>query len=117
MLKSRMLEVYLLYTSSTVGFEVLTAAVMNLAIFWDIVLCSPYVNRRFRGMYHPHLPPFSTLKIEVMEVKCQFTYGLHGAISQKMGTFIANQLYEADHYSRGLQLCIHSRTFQHFMEP
>jgi hypothetical protein len=30
-----------------VGFEVLTAVVMNVAIFWDIVPCSPYVKRRF----------------------------------------------------------------------
>jgi hypothetical protein len=35
-----------------VGFEVLTAVVMNVALFWDIAPCSPYVNRRFGGIYH-----------------------------------------------------------------
>jgi hypothetical protein len=27
----------------------------NVATFWDIPPCSPYVNRRFRGTYHLHL--------------------------------------------------------------
>jgi hypothetical protein len=27
-----------------VGFEVFAAVVMNVAIFWDIVPCSPYVK-------------------------------------------------------------------------
>jgi hypothetical protein len=31
-----------------VGFEVLTAVVMNSSVFWDIMPCSPLkVNRRF----------------------------------------------------------------------
>jgi hypothetical protein len=34
---------------SDVGFEVLTAVVMNVPVFWDIVLCSPYVNHRSEG--------------------------------------------------------------------
>jgi hypothetical protein len=28
---------------------------MKTAIFWDIALCSPYMNRRFEGTYHLHL--------------------------------------------------------------
>jgi hypothetical protein len=32
------------------GFEVLTALVMNIAIIWNIASCSPYVNRRFGGI-------------------------------------------------------------------
>jgi hypothetical protein len=28
---------------------------MNVAIFWDIALCSPYANRRFGGKYRLHL--------------------------------------------------------------
>jgi hypothetical protein len=36
------------------GFEVLTAVVMKVDISWDIVPCSPYVNRRFKGRYHLH---------------------------------------------------------------
>jgi hypothetical protein len=35
-----------------VGFEVLTAVVMNVAIFWHITPCSPYVNQSFGGTYH-----------------------------------------------------------------
>jgi hypothetical protein len=38
-----------------VRFELLTAVVMDAVIFWDIALCSPYVNRRFGGTYHLHL--------------------------------------------------------------
>jgi hypothetical protein len=38
-----------------IGFEVLTAAVVNVAIFWNIAACSPYVNRRFGRNYHLHL--------------------------------------------------------------
>jgi hypothetical protein len=32
---------------SYLGFEVLAAVVMNVATFWDIVACSPHVNRYF----------------------------------------------------------------------
>jgi hypothetical protein len=39
-----------------VGFEVLTAVVMNSAISWDITPCSQLsVNRRFGGTYGLHL--------------------------------------------------------------
>jgi hypothetical protein len=39
-----------------VGFEVLTAVVMNSSIFWDITPCSPLkVNRRFGGTCRLHL--------------------------------------------------------------
>jgi hypothetical protein len=34
------------------GYEVLTAVVMNIVIFWNIAPCSPYVNRCFGGTYH-----------------------------------------------------------------
>jgi hypothetical protein len=34
-----------------VGYDVLTAVVMNVGIFWDIAPCSPYVNGYFRGRY------------------------------------------------------------------
>jgi hypothetical protein len=37
-----------------VGFEVLAAVVMKLAIFWGIAQCILYINQRFRGMYHFH---------------------------------------------------------------
>jgi hypothetical protein len=34
---------------------VLTAVDMNIAVFWDIVLCSTYVNRRSGGTYYLHI--------------------------------------------------------------
>jgi hypothetical protein len=37
------------------GFQVLTAVVMNVAIFWNILPCSPYMTLCFRGLYHVHL--------------------------------------------------------------
>jgi hypothetical protein len=40
---------------NSVGFEVLTAVVMNVTIYCDITPCSPYVNRHFGGTHHLHL--------------------------------------------------------------
>jgi hypothetical protein len=40
---------------SDLRIEVLTVVVTNVAIFWDIVLLSPYVNRRFEEINHLHL--------------------------------------------------------------
>jgi hypothetical protein len=37
-----------------VGFEVVTAVVINVAI-WDTSQCSPYVNQCFGGTYHLHI--------------------------------------------------------------
>jgi hypothetical protein len=37
------------------GFEDLTAVVMNIVIFWDVTQCSPHVKLRFGGKYHLHL--------------------------------------------------------------
>jgi hypothetical protein len=37
----------------SVGFEVLTAVDMNVAKIYVVAPCSPYVNRRFGGTYHP----------------------------------------------------------------
>jgi hypothetical protein len=42
-------------TPHYVGYEVLTAVIMKIAIFCDIELCSPYMNRRFGGTYQLHL--------------------------------------------------------------
>jgi hypothetical protein len=35
-----------------VKFEVLTVVVMKVAIFWDTMPCSPYMNRHFKGTHH-----------------------------------------------------------------
>jgi hypothetical protein len=41
-----------LQLTNFVGFEVLTAVVMNNTVFWDVTPCSPLkVNRRFGGTY------------------------------------------------------------------
>jgi hypothetical protein len=37
------------------GFDVFTAVVTNVAIFWDIAPCSSYMNRCFGGTYHLYL--------------------------------------------------------------
>jgi hypothetical protein len=79
----------------------------NVAIFWDIAPCSPYVNRRFGGTYHHHLQRLKPVVPShllhggfvlgcfrpwrwrwYVPPKCRFTYGLHGSISQKMVSFI-----------------------------
>jgi hypothetical protein len=65
---------------------------MKVDIFWDTVPCSPYVIRRFGGTYHLHFQGLKSAeqKTSVQKVtpKRRFTYGLHGAISQKMETLI-----------------------------
>jgi hypothetical protein len=37
-----------------IGFEVFTAVVMKVNIFWDVAPCSPHMNQRFGGTYHLH---------------------------------------------------------------
>jgi hypothetical protein len=39
-------------TNKLIGFEVITAEILKVTIFWDIALCSQYMNRRFGGTYH-----------------------------------------------------------------
>jgi hypothetical protein len=36
-----------------VGFEVLTAVIINVAILWDIAPYSPYLSRRFGNVSFP----------------------------------------------------------------
>jgi hypothetical protein len=38
---------------------------MNVAILWDIALCSPNVNRRFGGVYHLHIHGRKSAKREI----------------------------------------------------
>jgi hypothetical protein len=109
------------------GFEVLTAVVMKITIFWDtrITPCSPLsVNRRFGRAYLLHLQGrknkfskkptwkhvaswflavliFSTLKIEAIcssETSVQST-DYKGVISQNIVLFIINicLLYSCQH--------------------
>jgi hypothetical protein len=44
---TRSSEPFTIYYVTYLRFEVFTAVVINVAIFWDISPCSPYVNRRF----------------------------------------------------------------------
>jgi hypothetical protein len=50
------------------GFEILTAVVMNVAMFCDIAPCCSYVNRRFGGIYHLHLQGRKSTKKETIMV-------------------------------------------------
>jgi hypothetical protein len=49
---------------------------MNVAIFWDIAPCSPYLNRRFGGKYHPHLQGRTAAdqEISVSHTDCRVLY-------------------------------------------
>jgi hypothetical protein len=82
---------------------------MNVAIFWDIALCSPYVNRRFGGRYHPISPATccSLLFRLIFEPRDgNYTFlrnvgshiGLHGAISKNMATFITTAVRTSNFY-------------------
>jgi hypothetical protein len=78
---------YSWFSRAVVGFEVLIVVVMNVAIFWDTVLCSLCVNPRFQGTYHLLLKAWPRGWRWHAPPKCWFTCGLHGAISQMMATF------------------------------
>jgi hypothetical protein len=93
--------IYVIVMYSFVGFEVLTAVVIKIAILWSIAPCNPYMNRRFRGTYHLHLQSRKFAKQQTSESrwldwrwkwyvppKRRFIYGLQGAISQKMAIFM-----------------------------
>jgi hypothetical protein len=47
-----------------VGVEVLTAVLINPAIFWDVVLCSLYVHRWFGATHHLHLQGWKSAEQE-----------------------------------------------------
>jgi hypothetical protein len=75
------------FVFSWVGFEVLTMVVVNVAILCDIAPHSLYVNQCFSGTYHLLQGLKSDWKWRwYIPLKCQFTYRVHGAISQKMAT-------------------------------
>jgi hypothetical protein len=69
---------------------------LNVAIFWDRAPCSPHVNRRFEGTNHLHVQGLNSMK---QEIKCaagacgppnhRFAYGVHGALSHKIATFVS----------------------------
>jgi hypothetical protein len=48
-------QVFCSDTIIRVGFEVLTAVVMDVSVFWDTASYSLYVKRRFEGTYQLHL--------------------------------------------------------------
>jgi hypothetical protein len=65
------------------GFEVLKAVVKNVAIFWDVALYSPNVNRRFGGTYRLH---HQGKKSAEQETSVQ-QVARPCAMSQRMSTF------------------------------
>jgi hypothetical protein len=50
-----------------VEFNVITVAVMDVAIFWDMAPSSPYANRRFGGTYHRHLQSRNSAEQEILD--------------------------------------------------
>jgi hypothetical protein len=50
------------------GFEVVTAVVMNVAIFWPIASYSSYVNWRFGWKYHLHLQGRNSTEHEISSI-------------------------------------------------
>jgi hypothetical protein len=74
------------------GFQVLTAVVINVAISCDMAPYTLYFNRRFGGKYHLHLQARKLAKQKKNKhvadgfapPKYRFTYGLRGPVSQKM---------------------------------
>jgi hypothetical protein len=47
-------EKFVNVVTSDVGFDVLTAATMRNAVFWDLTLCGSCKNWRFGRTYHLH---------------------------------------------------------------
>jgi hypothetical protein len=76
-------------SANCVGFEVLTAAVVKTAIFWDIAPCNLYVLSHLL-LARFLLSWYSTLKMEVIRSSETPHNRLHGAISQQMVTFITD---------------------------
>jgi hypothetical protein len=68
------------------GFEVPTAVVMNVAIFWDIAPCSSYANRCSGRTYHLHLQGKNQPSKKPACSRYLATYGLNSDISQQMAT-------------------------------
>jgi hypothetical protein len=70
--------------------------ILNLAIFWEIKPHSLYVNvseERITSIFRVKnklnkKPECNVSPVDNFAPKHQFTYGLHGAVSQKMTTFI-----------------------------
>lgn len=58
--------------TSFVGFQVTTAVVMIVAIFWDIVR-SPYVSRRFGGTYNLYVQGRKSSDEETKSIRWQGT--------------------------------------------
>jgi hypothetical protein len=68
-----------------IRFKVLTAVVMNTVIVRDLAPCSPCVNQCLGETYHLHLQCWKSAEQETSFQQVT-SYGLHGAISQKMAT-------------------------------
>jgi hypothetical protein len=73
----------------SVGYEILTAVVMNVAMSFEIALCRPYVSRRFGGAHQLHFQGLQTTR----------------TTSQKIATFVI--------ISSLIIVVWHERTMQH----
>jgi hypothetical protein len=118
---------------------------LKIAIVWNIAPCSPYMNRRFGGMYRLHIQGPKSVEQEinvraggqaewaaVMLVSCsvdfgpwrgrrcvppkrRFIYGLRGAISQKMAIFITTSAKTSN--TLLCLLSLSSITKENYVEP
>jgi hypothetical protein len=81
---------YRLNNYDLVEFEVLTAVVMKITVFWDITPCSPLkVNRRFGGTFHLNVQGRISRASNQRESRKRLLAfnGLHRVISQKIVLF------------------------------
>jgi hypothetical protein len=58
-----------------VEFEVLTAVVMKVGMFWDIAACSPYVNQRLGRMFLPNAVSYTDYT-PLYPRRCQLYFSL-----------------------------------------
>jgi hypothetical protein len=99
MLKERMNHLHIHkssreYISNLKAFKVLTAVVMKITTFSDILPCSPLkINQHFRGTYHSIFLVSEYAEqdtsMEVGDSACLFNE-LHGILSQKIVPFTFN---------------------------
>jgi hypothetical protein len=117
----RLIHWHVEHSTVCVQFEVLTAVVPNVAIFWDIPPYSPCVDRRFGATYHLHQPNkklacsrwqvrgFSETSIHIRTIRCYIPGD--GNIEFKF-YFIFQEVIESSSYrrqrfnSRQVQTCL-----------
>jgi hypothetical protein len=73
-----------------VGFQLLRAVFMNVAIFWDVAPCSLYVNGRFEGKYQLYLQNRKSTNITYLPATRWFLSRLIFDCEDGTNTFLRN---------------------------